>query len=175
MIQGDNAMQQERFLKAYDQFADGVFRYGIVKLSNRDAALDLTQDTFMRYWNHLRRGGAVEHEQAFIFTIARRLVIDRYRAKRTTSLDQLRENNGFEPVDGHTTSPEEAADAHRAMALVNRLPQEYRDVLTLRYIEGLGPRDIASVTNLSANVVSVRLHRGIAKLRALMHTHHDND
>ncbi|HUY62787.1 MAG TPA: RNA polymerase sigma factor [Candidatus Paceibacterota bacterium] len=159
----------ERFLSAYESHADSVYRFGLLKLSDKDAALDLVQDVFMRYWDVLRKDARATHERAFLFTIARNLVIDRYRAKRTVSLDRLREEDGFEPPETGLPDPERAAEGKRAFGLIGRLPDAYREALILRYVEGFEPRDIAALLGESADAVTVRLHRGIKKLRELMH------
>ncbi|HEX8946829.1 MAG TPA: RNA polymerase sigma factor [Candidatus Paceibacterota bacterium] len=166
----DDDTIQAQFLETYDRLADSIYRYARMRLSDHDAALDLTQETFMRYWRHLSEGKPVAHERALLFTIVRRLVIDRYRARRTESLDQLQEDAGFEPSDERELSPDARAEGARALSLVAQLPEDYRDAVFLRYVEGLEPRDIAAALDLSANVVSVRIHRGVEKLRALMHT-----
>ena len=59
-------------------------------------------------------------------------------------------------------------DARRALDKVGELPDVYREVLTLRFVDGLGPKDIAQLIEESENVVSVRLHRGLRALRELL-------
>jgi RNA polymerase sigma factor (sigma-70 family) len=54
---------------------------------------------------------------------------------------------------------------------MNELDPMYREVLLLRYTEDLPPRDIARITGLTENVVSVRIHRGIKALREHMQHH----
>ena len=155
------------FNEAYELYADGLYRYGTVKLSDAEAARDVVQDTFMRYWDMLRRGTVIREERAVLFTIARRLIIDRYRARKKTSLDALRED-GFEPPDPKAQSPERFAEGNHALLALSKLPDEYQDVLTLRFVEGLAPREIAIVLGESSNAVTVRIHRGLAKLRILL-------
>lgn len=48
---------------------------------------------------------------------------------------------------------------------MHQLPVEYREVLLLRYVDGLAPREIAQLTGESANVISVRIHRARRQLR----------
>jgi RNA polymerase sigma-70 factor (ECF subfamily) len=51
---------------------------------------------------------------------------------------------------------------------LDQIDEEYRDVVYMRYIEGLQPREIAEVLNESVNVISVRIHRGLKKLKLIM-------
>lgn len=162
-------VMNERFLAAYEAHADSIYRFGVLKLPDKDAALDMVQDVFMRYWDVLRKNASIGNERAFLFTIARNLIVDRYRAKRTLSLDRMHEDDGFELPDLKLPDPARTAEGERAFRLISKLSPMYQEVLVLRYVEGLEPQDIAKICGESANTVTVRLHRGIKKLRELMH------
>ena len=62
----------------------------------------------------------------------------------------------------------ERLDGKDALAAVEDLPDIYRAVLILRYVEGLSPKEIARVLEESENVVSVRIYRGLKKLSELL-------
>lgn len=164
----DSRTDMERVLtQAYDLYADGIYRFGVVKLSDREAAEDLVQDAFMRYYDTLSRGTVIQNERALLYTIARRLVIDKYRKAKSLSLDLL-EEGGFEPADTGILGAEEMAAGAEALAKVALLPQEYREAIQLRFVEGFSPAEIAEITGETANAVSVRVHRGLKKLRELL-------
>ena len=55
--------------------------------------------------------------------------------------------------------------------LLGELPLVYREVLTLRFVEGFLPKEIAELTGESANTVSVRITRGLQKVRDHLHIH----
>ena len=59
-------------------------------------------------------------------------------------------------------------DGKKAMEYINRLPSEYKDVLFMRFVDDLTIAEIADVTHESKNTVTVRIHRGLAKLRVLL-------
>jgi len=59
-------------------------------------------------------------------------------------------------------------DGKQAFALVATLPDVYREVLVLRFVDGLGPKEISALVEESENVVSVRIHRGLKILRDLI-------
>ena len=52
--------------------------------------------------------------------------------------------------------------------MLHKVQKDYREVLIMRYIDGLTPADIAAILGESPNAISVRLHRGIKQLHALM-------
>ena len=54
------------------------------------------------------------------------------------------------------------------MAALQELPDAYREVLSLRYVDGLSPSEIGGIVGESENAVSVRIHRGLKKLKEML-------
>ena len=61
-----------------------------------------------------------------------------------------------------------ALDAQKASLLLSELPIVYREVLTLRFVDGLGPKEISELIEESENVVSVRIHRALKLLKDMI-------
>jgi RNA polymerase sigma-70 factor (ECF subfamily) len=152
-----------------------------MRLSDRERAVELTQETFLRAWEYSQNAREKGKEEIrewrpFLYRTLRNLIIDEYRKAKTYSLDEMVE--GSESGDIETLMPAdegntfEAAmerfDAKRALMELKKLPDLYREVLTLRYIDGLSPKEIAEVLEESENVVSVRIHRGLRKLHDVL-------
>ena len=57
--------------------------------------------------------------------------------------------------------------SQRLVALIETLPDKYREVLVMRHVDGLSVKEIARVTGETENVVSVRIHRAIEKTKTL--------
>lgn len=169
--QGEEGSQEERFLKAFDEFSDALFRHAMYRLSDRERAVEIVHDTFTKVWTYLRSGHEVESYKPFLYKILNNLVIDEYRKRKDVSLDALLEEEGgsegkFDEL--HEGSLEEltfALDAKKATELIHEIPEVYREVIVLRFIDGLGPREISELVEESENVVSVRIHRGMKLLR----------
>ncbi len=161
---------EEEFLMAYDTYSDAIFRFLTMKIADRETARDLTQETFTRAWDFYREGGVVRDWKPFLYQTAYNLVVDVYRKKKSVSLDALIDDHGFGVSDD--SSEEKKAITKAEMSLVRKgidaLNEVYREVILLRYSEGLQPKDIANITGLSENVVSVRIHRGVEKLRTIL-------
>lgn len=156
-----------QFLGWHDQFADVIFRHCVFRLSDREKAKDVTQDTFMRLWNYVAEGKEVLNVRAFLFKIANNLIIDEYRRKETFSLDQMRDEEGFDVGFEVRDSYEARNEAEQLMHALDGLPPKYRDALVLRHVDGMSVKDIARMTGETENVISVRIHRAIEKLKAL--------
>lgn len=128
-------------------------------------AHDLTQDTFTRVWDYCRDGNEVSQWKPFLFRIAYNLVIDYYRKKRSISLDALEEDAGFIAPDTASLSASDEAEHARLRSTLRAMDDTYRDVLLLRYVEDMPVKEIGEILQLSPNIVSVRIHRGIKILR----------
>jgi RNA polymerase sigma-70 factor, ECF subfamily len=163
----DQDRTKAQFLAAYDEYADAIYRFCVLKVSNSELAQDLTQETFMRYWQSLRKGEKLQNERAYLYTLARNLVIDWYRRKKESSLDVLTDA-GIEFVGDGVQSVTAEAEAKEILTAMDQLDEDSREVLLLRYVEGFSPKDIAKQLNESANVISVRIHRATKRLQELV-------
>lgn len=157
------------FDEAYEKYADMVFRFAVMKVSDRDIAKDITQDTFVKTWDFVAKGKRVESWRAFLMKTARNLIIDHYRRKKADSLDTMQEA-GFDPEDNNPTGggAETYAESRIAMEAIQKLDDTHRDIIWLRFVEEMGPKEIADMLDLTENVVSVRVHRGKQQLQDIM-------
>lgn len=164
------ASVHQLFVVLYEAQADAVFRFCRLRLPDRETALDLTQDIFMRLWVKFRQGHEeIRNPRALLFTIARNRIIDHYRAKKSSSLDKLLEE---EPqlealLTTNVASAELASEARELVEHIAELEPIYQQVVYLGLVEGFKPQEIAEIIGERSNNVSVRLHRGLAKLREL--------
>ena len=170
----DQARATKRFSELHERESDAIFRFCVLRVSRREVALDLTQDTFIRFWDKIARGEEIKNERAFLFTIARNLIIDWYRKEKPYSLDALEEPNENEGSFGRQLAFEESTseaetEAGLILKLINELDRQYREVVYMRFVEELKPREIGEIIGESPNVVSVRINRGLKALRLLMH------
>ena len=165
-----NATEQE-FIKAYDQFADAIFRHCVFRVSAREKAKDIAQGTFVRVWDYMSQGKEIDNMRAFLYRIANNLVIDEYRKKKDDSLDRMRDEEGFDIGFEPRHDIENKDEYARAQSLLECLPDKYREALVMRHIDGLSVKDIARLTHESENVISVRIHRAIERMQILSKNH----
>jgi len=160
---------KDQFVSLYNAESDAIFRYCFLRTSQREVALDLTQDTFMRFWDALSNKTDIRNHRAFLFTVARNLIIDWYRKKKPQSLEELTETEDgeiFLPLsDSAHTDIELSAEARYLISKIKNLEPSYRQAVYLRFVEGMSPQEIADVLEISVNAASVRVHRGIEQLR----------
>lgn len=167
---------EKEFLKAFHEHSDALFRHAFFRLSDREKALDAVADTFTKTWDFLRGGGEVRHFKSFLYRVLNNLIIDEYRKKHADSLDMLLEEAPAviekEVAEGSVLDMELAMDEkaliERVRAAIQELEPHYRAVVTMRFIDGLMPHEIAEALSITENVASVRIHRGVSKLKALL-------
>tara|TARA_B100001179_G_scaffold233172_1_gene229879 strand:- start:403 stop:930 length:528 start_codon:yes stop_codon:yes gene_type:complete len=167
----DNKQQlyTDSFMEYYEKYSDDIFRFCMVKVRNRDVALDITQDTFMKFWEYIIKDTVIENERPLLYRIANNYVIDRYRKKK----DVLVEN--FTDPDYHQLFEHDEVsrainkiDGKQALLLLDELPETMREIINLRFVHDFSISEIADVLDIEANTASVNLHRGLKKLRELI-------
>lgn len=158
---------EHAFLEAYDEYADALFRYCYFRVKDREKAQDLMHETFTKTWEYLRAGNEIQSLRAFLYRVAHNLSVNEVVRSQPLSLDELQETVGYDPEDTKASSPEEDAEGILLMERLMELPDADRQALTLRYVEGMRVKDIADHLGESANAVSVRIHRALARLRDL--------
>ncbi len=169
---------EDAFNKAYDDYADALFRHCMFRLSHRERALELVQDTFMKAWDTAQKGEGVKNWRALLYRYLNNLIVDEYRKKKQSSLEHLLEQDGvsedsFDELNAGSLSAEiDRLDTElSAIALHNALGQlkdNYKKVLILRYIDGLRVKEIAHILQESQNVVSVRINRALQSLKKIL-------
>ncbi len=158
---------EKQFLEAYKKHTDALFRYCYFKTLNRDEAKDLLQDTFVKTWEYIRNGGEILNIKAFFYRTAHNLVIDLYRKKKTLSLDELYEG-GFDIGAKETVKDlENQIDGARALKMLDQIPEAYREVIFMQYVDELSVTEISEILGESPNNISVKIHRGLEKMKKL--------
>ena len=133
-----------------------LFRYLCRALGDADAARDLTQDVFLR----VTRSTTIPagDGSAWLFQIARNLVLDRYRARaRSPELSEPQQ------VATRPASQDVQVAVNQALALLEPMD---RDVFLMREVAGLGYEEIAAACELSPDAVRSRIHRTRLRLRS---------
>lgn len=162
---------EERFLEAFEEYGDALFRHAFLRISDRERAVDIVHDTFTKVWTYVRNGHEVDQFRPFLYKVLNNLIVDEYRKKKESSLDALMDIEGVdegtfdELSENSVESLAATLDGRKAFDLLAELPDTYREVLVLRFVDELGPKEISALIEETENVVSVRLHRGLKLLR----------
>lgn len=165
---------KEKFTEVYDKEADSLFRYCLLRVNDKEKAMDITQDVFTELWKQYNSGEKIINERAYLFTLARNRIIDWYRKKKSESLDVILDEEADRSIDISDErlhkSIVHSAEANMVLREIENLDPSYREVLFLRFSQDLSPKEIAEIMGSTANNVSVQITRGLEKLREKFHT-----
>ncbi len=154
---------------AYEQFSDVIFRYCLFQTSNREKALDLTQDVFIKTWEYILNGKKIDNLKAFLYKVAKNLIIDYRRKKKLFSLDQLLES-GFDVKNevNEIKRKEDLFELNSILEIINDLAEKEKEILFLRFVEDISVKEIAKILKKSESNISVQIHRSIKKLKNIL-------
>lgn len=151
---------------AHHDYAKGLNVRAFFKVPDRTQSEDLVQETFIKTWRYLLRGGKVDVMKAFLYHVLNNLIVDEYRKKRALSLDSLLEN-GFQPSVNPSERLNNYVDGKRLLLLIQQLPKKYQNVIRMRYLQDLTLKEMALITGQTRNTMAVQVYRGLKKLKVL--------
>ncbi len=157
------------FAKLYDEYNHKIYRFIYFKVNNRETAQDLASQTFIKFLEYVRGGKTIDHTQAFLYKIARNLIIDNFRQSlHTARIDEkfLENIPSEENLDERVS---EKIIVEHIEEKLKQLQEPYREILILRFIEDLPHKEIASIVGLKENTVRVMSMRGIEMLKKELH------
>jgi RNA polymerase sigma-70 factor (ECF subfamily) len=145
--------------------------YGFIfsKVGNREAAEDLTSDVFVKALVHVDPNRDEHSVVAWLFRVARNAVNDYWRVRHAAQIIELDELRNLRIASARPDIARQDQAARKANDLLNMLPQNYRDVLRFRLIDGLSVAETAAKLLTSPANVKVLQHRALkraAELRA---------
>ena len=164
----DSRVNPFQFKSLVDRHRDRVYSYVLHMLRDPAASADVTQDVFIRLWEHR---GTLEEERvlSWLLRVARNACIDEMRKHRVRQSEENDEVSGVDLLVAEEPSPERTAAASlfrdRLRDALDRLGELHRSIVILREIEGYPYNDISDQLGLPLNTVKVYLHRARKALR----------
>jgi RNA polymerase sigma-70 factor (ECF subfamily) len=167
-LQHGDAEALTAILSRYQQ---RLYRFLTRMVQDPALADDLFQQTWLRVMQKIGRYDARARFDTWLFSVAHNLAIDHLRRQRSRSLDEP-DDSGTIPADrlpsGRPDPLEEFLESERAAILsaaIHELPAIHREVLSLRFEEGMRLEQIAEVAAVPLSTVKSRLHRALESLR----------
>ncbi len=137
-----------------------IYRFLLRMTRRREDAEDLTQEVFLRVVRSIETYDGRGLDRAWLFSIARHLLLDRHR--RTHRTPDINSDVLVDTLPAHAASQAEAMALDEAIA---GLPDLDREALLLREVNGLSYTEIAAVTGATLDAVAGRLYRARLGLR----------
>jgi RNA polymerase sigma-70 factor (ECF subfamily) len=155
-----------------EQYQYRLFRYLTYVTGNKERAEDFFQETWIRVLERGHQYDGKSKFEAWLFAIARHLVIDWQRSKKPQSLDTLTDPEQEHPKQfANETDPSPLLQVlsqeseENVQASLQKIPAIYREVLVLRFQEELQIDEMAGVLSVPLSTVKSRLYRGLEALR----------
>lgn len=146
-----------------DQHGDDILRLCLLYMGERQLAEDAFQETFLRAWRHLSAFRGESSAKTWLSHIAVNVCRDMLR---TPWLRMRRSARSVEEME-HLPAPD-ATPRHELMDAIRALPDKYREVIVLVYVQDMKLREAAAQLRLPVPTVSTRLRRARARLAQLL-------
>lgn len=170
VIKGD----QDAFAEIVEIYSNSIYQLGYRMLGNRQEAEDIAQEAFIRAYVNIKSFNQDLKFSTWLFRIATNLCIDRIRKKKPdyyldaevsgtdglTMYSQLASNSPLPETELESLELQESVQKE-----ILKLPEKYRSVIVLKYIEELSLNEISEILDLPLGTVKTRIHRGREALR----------
>lgn len=154
------------FTQIYDDHVDRIYRFIFFKVNSEEIAQDLCSETFLRGWQSFKSNKQkIENPQAFLYQIARNLVIDHYREKgrtQTVSVDYVSIIDPGQDLEEQALS---RSDLDTIRLALTDLKDNYQEIVIWHYIDDLSIPEMAKMLKKSEGAVRVTLHRALKSLK----------
>jgi RNA polymerase sigma-70 factor (ECF subfamily) len=172
LIERARCFDQNALGEIYDRYSPGIYRYALHLLGDPQQAEDCTEDTFTRYLQALcDGGGSGDHLQAYLYRIAHNQIIDTYRRQPPPPLSLFDDLPGSEPELMETIVDQ--IDKEQVRAALVYLTPEQRQVIVLKYLEGLENDLVAIVLKKPVGAIKSLQHRALIALRRILLPHEE--
>lgn len=168
LIRQAKSGNSEAFAQLYDAYLERVYRYIYFRVSDDDTTEDLTSQVFLKAWESLDRYKVSSSPYiAWLYTIARNLVIDYYRTKKESlPLDDAMS------VTSEDQPPVEAVEIRLDLETLRdefqSLTEDQQQVLILKFIDGLPNENIAKMMNRKEGAIRALQMRALQTLSKRM-------
>ncbi len=159
------------FKRLYLKWLPLVYRYLYYRLGNVKDAEDLTSQVFLKVYEELPRYRDRGQFSAWLFTIVRHKMADFFRSQKPTvpiELANLTDQNSDLLAQTIQTN-----EIERLQKLIRSLPEEDQELIRLRFVVGLGYREIGALLNRKEDAVRKTLSRLLARLQSQLETSHE--
>lgn len=157
--------KQEIFSQIYSQHIDKIYRFVFLKVNSRQIAEDLASETFVRGWEVFKeRQNEIENPQAFLYQIARNLVVDHYREKGRAQIVSADCVSIMDPKNLEDKAVLNS-DLQEIKTVLANLKNEYQEAIIWHYIDDLSVPEMSKILNKSEGTVRVLIHRALKCLK----------
>lgn len=172
LIQLAKKGDEAAFGQLYDLYAQKLFAFIITKTRHRHTSEDILQDVFVKAWRALPSFDIEKGSfSAWMYRIATNCMNDYFRSLQRRPVNLPLEEHASLVADQKPTFAEEydvEIEGDQVKQALDELPDEYKQVLLLRFKQGLSAKEIAEVINKTSMAVRLIQHRALKKLHVII-------
>jgi RNA polymerase sigma-70 factor (ECF subfamily) len=164
----------EAFKELVEKYTPAIFNFS-VRFVGIDYANDITQDVFIKVWKNIKKFDYTKASfKTWIFTITHNTITDYLRKKKMINFSSLdkKEDNFADNIKDEVILPDEALikleDKELLNSLIDKLPNNYKEVLILYYQEDMTFKEIGELLGKPLNTVKSYHHRALNILREIV-------
>lgn len=161
---------KEEFREIYLKYSEKIFRFLFWHVGSKIEADDLTSEVFYRAFKNWKKFDG-KYIQAWLYRIARNLLTDYYRGKKTVSLEKA-STVAFEPEFEEEIAKKE--NIVRIKSALQELPGNLKEVVILRFFENLSAAKVGEILSISEVNVRVLQFRALKKLKEILNNERFN-
>lgn len=164
LLEGNKSQAEESFKTLYDRYSSMVHAYVLRVLSDEDAAEDIFQEVFIKFYQNVKSDAAKTNIPGFLITIARNLCLNYKRDKRNTVA--IEDYEHFFSESSHNYEQQELLELiTRALDLVD---DAYREAFVLREYSGLSYQEIAEICKITEGNAKSRVFRAKQQIKSIL-------
>ncbi len=166
--------EEAAFSELVKKYLKPVFNFTFRLVNNRDAAEDLTQETFVKAWKNIKRYNPNKKFRTWLFAIAKNAAFDWLKKKKEIPFSTFEDeegNNALKNISSDEILPNEILEreniAEELENILQKLPLPHRTVLLLHYKEDFSLHEIAEILDEPYNTIKSRHQRGLLKIKLM--------
>lgn len=163
LVMGAVNGQTDAFGDLYIIFVEKIYRYVFCHVKSKTFAEDITEEVFLKAWRAIKSCRGKESTfSSWLYRIAHNQMVDEIRKRQRRPALEL---ENVENISDNSEGVEKSREQLELAAVIDRLPPNQRQVIILKFIEGLDNPEIARIMDKSEGAIRVLQMRGLSRLR----------
>ncbi|MEE8418654.1 MAG: sigma-70 family RNA polymerase sigma factor [Dehalococcoidales bacterium] len=163
LVMGAINGQADAFGELYIVFVEKIYRYVFYHVNSKTFAEDITEEVFLKAWRAIKSCRGKESTfSSWLYRIAHNQMVDEIRKRQRRPAVEL---ENVENISDNSEGVEKNREQLELAGVIDRLPPNQRQVIILKFIEGLDNPEISRIMGKSEGAIRVLQMRGLSRLR----------
>lgn len=170
-IKGD----EKAFVVLHDLFFHTLYEYALRMLQDPDLAYDAIQELFLKLWEKKKTLPDVQFVKAYLMRSLRYAVLNKLRSLKLYELKIAARYHTpdieFSPEEIRIKKESASFNASQLTQMINELPARQKEIIYLRFYEGLSYKDISHVLNINYQSLVNNINRTLTRFKSVLKNH----